>query len=445
MSAAEALSAAVRRRLGPAPEPAASGLISIVVVNRDGADRLRRLLGGLVERTDYPRLELILVDNASKDDSLELARTAAAPFPIAIVANRHNESFADACNQGAAAASGDLLLFLNNDIEPFEPGWLRELLVCLRRSGAGAVAATLLCGDEEHRRRFRYGYGVQHRGLRLREEAGETLGAVLHGWESDPLDELLGEDVESAAIVAACLLTGREAFERAGGFSHSYVYGGEDVDLCFKLRAAGLPVLCSGRSLVIHHPASTRRAAPFERERTRKLANRRLLWERWGPRMRREYELDLRQGKGLWAAAPQRPVDPSGTGDHDAPTARPRGDLEAPGFCLEAAAAATELEALRAALADRGRRCVLLAGDRVEDPVGLNYDVAVHLAGPLRYVPKPGQFNVLWRPGAQQDRDAVPEDSRYDMVVTGEGDRAEHVAELIEARLAERRFPLRIG
>jgi GT2 family glycosyltransferase len=390
---ARGLAAEVRRRLGPVPEADEWPLVSIVVLNRDGAGMLRRLLAGLVERTDYSRIELILVDNDSSDDSLDFIRTVEAPFPISILANPHNESFSDACNQGAELASGELLLFLNNDVEPFESGWLRELVACLHASGAGAVAATLVCLEEEHEANFRYGYGVQHRGLTFCEEGG-MIHPALHGWEADPLDACLGVDEEHRAVAAACVLVDREAFEEVGGFTHGYVYGAEDIDLCLKLRAAGRSVLCSGRSLAIHHPVSTRRAAPFEEELARKLANRRVLWERWGPQLRREYELDRPDGNGAWPL----------------------------GFCLKAAdpARATGLAELAAALRRHGHRCILLEGARAEDPIGLNYEVAVHRQGGIRYVLKPAQLNVLWGEGQSSARAA--ESARYDLVMTGYGD-----------------------
>jgi len=208
---AAALAAEIRRRLGPSTGPPRCPAVSIVVLNRDGAERLRRLLHGLAERTDYPDFELIVVDNASSDDSLDLLRSVEAPFPISILANAHNESFSDACNQGAERARGELLLFLNNDVEPFEPGWLRELVACLQDTGAGAVSATLLCRDAEHKAAFTHGYGVQHRGLRFCEEDG-MIHPVLAGWEADPLDEQVGVDMKCSALAAACLMLTREAF-----------------------------------------------------------------------------------------------------------------------------------------------------------------------------------------------------------------------------------------
>ena len=269
-------------------------------------------------------------------------------------------------------------------------------------SRAGAVGATLLCRDEEHEACFEHGYGVQHRGLELREEGDGMIHPSLRGWEADPLDGELGEDAEPPAIAAACLLIGCKLFERIGGFTHGYVYGPEDVDLSFKLRTAGWPVLCCGRSLAIHHPASTRRAAPFEEERARKRANRRLLWECWGPTLRREFELNRRwREEGDQAFSAPAPL----------------------GYCLKVGAPLGEtteqrsLAALHVALRERDRVCQLFCGNEVDDPRGLNYDVAVHLRGAARHIPKPAQINVLW---AVSHHDAITatECFRYDLTVT---------------------------
>ena len=96
MRQADALAEEARRRLGSVPRLDDWPLVSIVVVNRDGLSHLRRLLAGLESHTDYPSFELILVDNASGDGSLDFIRSARTRFPISIVANPHNESFSDA-------------------------------------------------------------------------------------------------------------------------------------------------------------------------------------------------------------------------------------------------------------------------------------------------------------------------------------------------------------
>ncbi len=424
------LGAEARRRLGPPPSLAEWPLVSIVVPNRNGAEHLRRLLAGLESHTDYPGLELILVDNASTDESLALARSTPARFPISIVANPHNESFSDACNQGAALASGSLLLFLNNDVEPFEDGWLRELVACLRQREAGLVGATLLQPDE----RGSYGCTVQHRAIGLHEQDG-LLRAELLGRGEEPLGEAFGEDVESPIPGGACMLIGRELFDAVGGFTHGFLYGGEDIDLGFEVLSQDASIVCAGRSLLVHRLGSTR-AVERDRERHHEIGrgNRRLLWERWGPRVRREYELDRLAGGGLWVSR--------GTADPTAPPSRD--EILRLGFVLHAdcgvnhtgggstpqsaSVSDTEVERVCAEMEKRGHRYLVLRREEIDDLRGMEYDVAVHLTGPRRYVPKPGQLNVLWNPAGL---DAVPvADPRYDLVTdAGPG-------ELIDAVLA---------
>jgi GT2 family glycosyltransferase len=460
---AAALAAEIRERLGPVPERSEWPLVSIVVLNRDGVDHLRRLLQGLVEHTDYPELELVVVDNASSDDSLELLRTVEAPFPISILANAHNESFADACNQGAEVASGELLLFLNNDAEPFEPGWLRELVTCLEDSGAGAAGPTLLEPSREPS--ASHGYAVHQRGLWLRERDG-ALAPGYRDRLADPLGDVLGEDMDPVALVAACLLIRRRVFGWVEGFTRGYWYGPEDVDLALKLRDRGMPPVCSGRSILIHPPGSTLKAIDSEQRGAWVRGNRRLFMERWGPRVRRELELDRLRGGGLW-------VDPDdlGAGGEGLPG---RAEWEALGFCLASSApgvgeADALLERLGEELHELGHRCLMLRGGEVESPAGLEYDIAVHLRGRGRYALKPGQLNVLW---AVERLDALTalECSDYDLIVScgrdliqrlgregiapqglaildGEepGALAEGLLIAVEARAMETGFPTRIG
>lgn len=408
-------------------------LVSIVVVNRDGAAHLRRLLAGLAGRTDYSPFELIVVDNGSSDESLDLLREASAPFSISLAANAHNESFSDACNQGARLASGELLLFLNNDTEPFETSWLDELVDCLRRSGAGVAGSTLLRPAEDSES----GYRVQHRAIRIVEEDG-LLRPDRRGFGVEPFGEGFGEDESAPFPSGACLLIERELFDRVDGFTHGYVYGGEDVDLGLKAIDAGRAVLCSGRSLLIHHLGATRAKDDNEQQHARASGNERLFRERWGPRLRREFELDRLAGGGAWAAADHRPP----------PGAPSRDEVLALGFCLKSSEPAPEtsgsdpLAALRDTLARRGHRCLVLREESLDDLRGFDYDVAVHLRGPARYAPRPSQLNVLWTAGDSGEVAAV-DGGPYQLAWSG--DDTESLLDAVLARAAELRFPKRIG
>lgn len=428
---AAALGTEIRRRLGPPPQQGQWPQVSIVVPNRDGADHLRRLVTGLDERTDYPDFELILVDNASGDDSLDFVRQAPASFPVAILANPHNESFSDACNMGAEQARGELLLMLNNDVEPLEPGWLRELVHCQRSTQAGIAGATLVRPNPD----AEWGYRVQHRAIMISEEGG-LLGPDRRSYGEEPFAEGFGEDVDSPVPTGACMLIERGLFQRVGGFTHGYLYGGEDVDLGLKVLAAGRRVLCSGRSMLIHRLGSTLSKESAERKAALAAGNRRLFWEIWGPRLRREYELDRLAGGGRWAAAGQPPADP---------TAHER--ALALSFCLKSSEPAprppTEdrLGLLGAELANRGHRCAVLY-DGAEDLTALEYDVAVHLRGSARHIPVPGRLNVLWIPNRAEAAREV-EAGRYDLILTGEL-AASNLVDAASARIEELGLPLRI-
>ena len=275
---------------------AAPPSVSIVVPNRDGLEHMQRLLAGLSEHTAYEPQEVIVVDNGSRDGSGEYLQRVRTDFPLTVVANERNESFSDACNQGARLAGGELLLFLNNDTEPFEAGWLAELVEGVHRDGVGIAGPTLIEPPAEPGDR----YAVQHRAIRLREEEG-VVRPVLDGRGDDPLGPRLGEDATSPIAAGACMLVERGLFDDVGGFTHGYFYGGEDIDLGLKTWERGGAFLCSGRSLLIHRLGSTRTREDAGQRRAIEDDNRRRLLERWGPRVRREFERDRDAGGGFWA------------------------------------------------------------------------------------------------------------------------------------------------
>jgi GT2 family glycosyltransferase len=407
----------VRNRMGPVPQLDRCPRVSIVVLNRDGEEHLRVLLAGLVEHTDYPELELIVVDNGSGDGSLDFLRTVEAPFPISILANPHNESFSDANNQGAAQAAGELLLFLNNDIEPFESGWLRELVACHRESGAGAVGARLLYPDADD---GGSGFRVQEQEVRLRERSG-VLAGIDAGPARDLFGEGFGENRETAAAIGACLLIESDLFQRIGGFTHGYFYGAEDFDLLLKLREHGCSLFGSGRSVLIHHVSSTTRKLLGDPREPSRNSNRLLLLQRWGPRVWREHALGRLSGGNLWSAESSPP-----------PGAPSREEVRALGFCLRAdglsaaQAPSAQLEALEAELTRRAHRHHLVAPAAEPDVRAYFHDVAVYLRGPTRHIPAPGQLNVLWALGDVEGLSGI-ECRRYDLALSAD---AELVARL---------------
>jgi GT2 family glycosyltransferase len=194
---------------------------SIVVPVHDRAELTRRCLDVLL--ADLPdRSEVIVVDDASADSTpvlLEAYGDAIRPLAMA-----DNVGYARACNEGAAVAAGEVLVFLNNDTEP-EPGWLEALLEHAdAHPQADVVGARLL-----------YPTGaVQHAGVAIGQDGyPHNLYAGL------PAEHpAVNRSRRLQAVTGACMLVRRAAFERAGGFDTGFVNSLEDVDLCLRIGEA---------------------------------------------------------------------------------------------------------------------------------------------------------------------------------------------------------------
>jgi GT2 family glycosyltransferase/spore maturation protein CgeB len=289
------------RRTGP--------LVSVVIPNRDGERHLRRCIAGL-EKLAYRELEVIVVDNGSSDGSLRYLQGAKPRFPLRIIANQTNRSFSEANNQGAAVAEGDLFLFLNNDIEPFDEHAVGHIVETILQDDATAAVGALLIyprrdGPKTGPLDRPADLTVQHRGIDFALEDG--VGRARHpGRGDDPLDEAVRAVRDVPAATAACLLVRRDRFESVGGFDEDYNYGMEDVDLCLKLRAAGGSIVYDGRAVLWHHESATQYQEDSVERRARQDWNRELFLDRWAPHLFRRVFRDKVVGGGKWSEEPLR-------------------------------------------------------------------------------------------------------------------------------------------
>jgi GT2 family glycosyltransferase/glycosyltransferase involved in cell wall biosynthesis len=214
---------------------------SIIIPCWNRIDMTRRCLEAIAANTpDELNFELVLVDNGSEDGTLEFLESLEGD--VQIIANEDNLGFARACNQGARAAKGDVLVFLNNDTVP-QAGWLGALLDTIRHTPRiGAVGAKLLLPDGR----------IQHAGVTL------GLDACPFHWMYKAQDDPLVDQVRDfQAVTAACLAIDKALFHSQGGFDEGFVNGYEDVDLCLKLRAAGYRVRYQPQARVIHEESQS--------------------------------------------------------------------------------------------------------------------------------------------------------------------------------------------
>lgn len=278
-------------------------LVSIVMLNRDGATHLRRCLPALAV-TSYRDVELIVVDNASTDASIAVLDAFRPAFDVRVIRNDTNATFAEGNDQGLEAARGEFVLFLNNDIEPLDPGWIGRMVETAGGPDVVAVGARLiyprrtsppLAGGQ-----FR-DLSLQHGGVAFKLVDGAPLPVPL-GAGGDALSEWATAVRDVPALTAACLLVRRSALLEVGGFSDGYVYGHEDVDLCLKLHDRGGRLVYDGRAALWHHESSTRNLEEREARLARTIANRDLFVGRWAPRAYRSVLADTIGDRHFWSS-----------------------------------------------------------------------------------------------------------------------------------------------
>ena len=207
-----------------------------------------------------PGVEIVVVDNASRDGSAEMVRRE---FPAArLLANSENRGFGAANNQGLAESRGAAVLFLNPDTV-VHPGAFSELLACLREHPeVGAVGPRLVNPDgstQSSRRHFPWLAAAFVESTPLQRHLGR-LPALRHYYAADAPDSC-SQTVDW--LVGACLLVRRAALDRVGGFDERFFMYSEEMDLCFRLRQAGYSVRYLASAQVTHHEAASSRQDLF--------------------------------------------------------------------------------------------------------------------------------------------------------------------------------------
>jgi GT2 family glycosyltransferase len=285
--------------------PTSGPLVSIVMLNRDGASHLRRCLPAIAS-TAYRDIELIVVDNGSTDDSVAVVDSAGLPFPVRVIRNDHNASFSDGNNQALVDCAGDLVLFLNNDIEPIRPDWLGRMVQSILEPDVVAVGARLIyprrTGDVRAGLRFP-DLSLQHGGIDFRMVDGAPIPRPMGAGE-DALSPWASAVREVPALTAACLLIRRATLDAIGGFTSGYDYGQEDVDLCLRLHELGGRLIYDGRAALWHHESATRELGERATRAARVAANRDRFVGTWAPWLYRTILLDAIAGRSYWRRDP---------------------------------------------------------------------------------------------------------------------------------------------
>ena len=232
--------------------------VSIVIINLDGEKTLSSCLNSL-GHIDYPknRLEIILVDNGSKDDSLRLVRKT---FPeVRVIENGQNLGFAVANNIGVKNCDGELVAFLNNDAR-VEKSWLSELVKPVMRDDMVASTGSKIFSWDG--KTIDYGGGgTNFHGIAFKEGYRE------------PDSKRFGYEKPVLFATGASMLIYREVFLKAGGFDEDYFAYYEDIDLGWRLWILGYKVLYIPTSIAYHHHSRTSQRIGIEKLRVLHIRN----------------------------------------------------------------------------------------------------------------------------------------------------------------------------
>ncbi|MGI6151097.1 MAG: glycosyltransferase family 2 protein [Christensenellales bacterium] len=231
--------------------------VSVVIPNRDAVELLRPCVETVLATKEESSLELIVVENGSKQPEIfDYYRQLEQSGQAKIVRFEGAFNYSAANNLGARHASGDLLLFLNNDVQAMEPGWLTAMAEHAKRPTVGAVGAKLLFSDGS----------IQH--------AGVVVG--MNGWADHvcaglPADgggrfaasHLVNTVRNVSAVTGACMMVEKSKFDVAGGFDEGFILCGSDVEFCLRLLSLGFVNIYTPFACLKHLESVTRKGSPI--------------------------------------------------------------------------------------------------------------------------------------------------------------------------------------
>ncbi|GAB0116970.1 glycosyltransferase family 2 protein [Acidisoma sp. 7E03] len=238
------------------PDP--GGRVLIVIPTKDGVDVLRQCIASIERTTPAEEYRLVVIDHESKQ--------AQSKKYLAEVARRHRVmpykgvfNYALMNNRAVReAGQGEpFVVFMNNDIEVVEPGWLERMRSLAARPKTGIVGTALMYSDKR----------VQHGGVivGIHDLADHAL-RFEPVWQEDG-SRTLGYNAtlpavrDFSAVTAACMMMRRAVFDEVGGYDEKFVVGFNDTDLCLRVGRAGYKIIYDGRTVLYHHESVTRSAS----------------------------------------------------------------------------------------------------------------------------------------------------------------------------------------
>ncbi len=231
--------------------------VSIIIPTKDHPDILLQCLKSIVSTTHEKNIkyEIVVVDNGSSaynrvryGSYINSVSRINGLTNITYLYKVEEFNFSHMCNRGAARSGGDYLLFLNDDIEATQDGWMREMLSQAQLRHVGVVGAKLLYPDTDliqHAGITNVRLGPVHKLQRMHDQKSHYFGF------NRGIHNLMG-------ATGACLMLSREKFNEVGGFPEELPVAFNDVDLCYSVHQRGYYNVCCNHISLYHHESLSR-------------------------------------------------------------------------------------------------------------------------------------------------------------------------------------------
>lgn len=258
----------LRRKL-PSPP-----LVSVIVCSCQPS-LLKRFMRKLHRHTTYPRWETVVVEHKIASNPTVISLSSEYSYIRVPYEGVYNFSLMN--NLAVRSARGEVLLFMNDDVEPITVDWMDRMVAQAMRSEVGVVGAKVLYPSGR----------LQHAG----DVVGVLDGAghVGRNRVEVPHWPWLNMTREVSAVTGACIAVRREVFDQLAGFDIRFAWNYNDIDLCLRARCAGYSVIYESGAVLLHYEARTRQAVVRYEERD-------MFHERWGELLARGdpyYNLNL--------------------------------------------------------------------------------------------------------------------------------------------------------
>lgn len=253
----------------PSPVPR----VSLIIPTRNALALISQCISSIIEKTDYPNYEILIVDNGSDDPAvLSYFEGLKQEGRVRVLRDERPFNFSALNNRAVALAEGEVVGLINNDIEVITPGWLTEMVSIALQPGVGAVGARLWYPNDT----------LQHGGVVL------VGGVAGHGHKGLPRGvpgyARRAELIQSfSAVTAACLVIRKAIYQEAGGLDEvNLKVAFNDVDFCLKVRELGYRNVWTPYAELYHHESATRGYEETPEKRRRFAEEAGYMKARWG-------------------------------------------------------------------------------------------------------------------------------------------------------------------